>query len=40
MTTDKNMNITLISHKNPDVKFDGKFLARKIDKFSKLEELT
>lgn len=39
MTTDKNMNITLISHKNPDVKFDGKFLARKIDKFSKLEEI-
>lgn len=40
MVNDKKMHITLISHKNPDVRFDGKYLARKIGGFSKLETMT
>lgn len=39
MSNEKNMHITIISHKNPEVRFDGKFHARKIGGFSNLEEM-
>lgn len=37
MSSDNNMHISIISHKNPDVRFDGKYLATKSNGFSSLE---
>jgi hypothetical protein len=39
MCNDKKMHISIISHKNPEVVFDGKYLARKVNGFSKIEKM-